>query len=949
MAPKPGNAFAQQKELLRQKDLEIQPREEDSPSTPMTTMSMFIGPDLPQVEHEEPAELKTPTNFDPLHKPITGRGILGKRSFTDPLGATTAAHSTGIEGPSSFGKQSSGLGYIKSRFTGKIKKSKIPEQPSQPFTTWAPSEYPSNSNSSAAMSYVRRAEAAPEAAHTMRESFPSQPRLSHFSTTTTQSIATRQSQYASGLKNDAMILGNMSMSPTRFGSYAVAGYPAVVGVSHPSIVSMVGSILEASPSNLGTTANPCNYLDSSTQPETYDTPYTAPLPPPPGDEFIEQSPFHQKLPFYLQLQPYEQINQTSFEPQPFSPCQGDIFNTRTWEQMHAQHPSTMPQFSPMNPRHLYQDDSNRQTTRARTSNDADKLNELQKASIETSLYNANASDTKSENGREAFGALEDVEHATPMTLRRSVSNQELRYASHRIESPDRTPVAEKESKSSAHSAKLSHAISPTASVFRPAVHETSTKMTPLILKPDRYDSERPKKSELAQDLSQDVSGNISRSQEVSAPCYNGESSQTSEAKANESSSAPCYNGESRQASEAKRKESSSAQSFGDFTTRGGYPPTPQHPNYQVRSNFEEQMTQQFNVVHHHMDADKHSLRRCIEDAKNYVADKSSSQVDEKFMNQFRQMCIQNNGFRQYLERIEQQTSNLRPGIATDVLPGVSVEMASRFAAHENRYREEFRRMNKNLLTLNENVYAIQRNVNDQMAQMNRKIDLLLEAQGIDISSGGQHARQDRGVMVQKLRKEAQRRQDDVMNPAAMAVEDEEISNATAAVVSGTSSPVNQTYASPTKNRTRPLPTKVPIMTAALTSTPPHVPQLPQSQFTSLATVTITDSSVPSPSAVSNARRIRKGHTGERGVVGKENRRAGIVAKGLANTTHIQGPESHVHPALRYQEGIEKLAGGKGKQQVAEKKTEEDRNEVLWRRPSDNGEIGGRWYKAAMQQ
>jgi hypothetical protein len=88
---------------------------------------------------------------------------------------------------------------------------------------------------------------------------------------------------------------------------------------------------------------------------------------------------------------------------------------------------------------------------------------------------------------------------------------------------------------------------------------------------------------------------------------------------------------------------------------------------------------------------------------------------------------------------------------------------------------------------------------------------------------------------------------------------------------------------------------------------------------------------------------------EQGDAGKESRRAGIVAKGLAHTTPIHDHGNHVHPALRYQEGIERLAGGKDKQQVVEKMTHDDTNEVLWRRPSDNGEIGGRWYKAAMEQ
>ena len=79
---------------------------------------------------------------------------------------------------------------------------------------------------------------------------------------------------------------------------------------------------------------------------------------------------------------------------------------------------------------------------------------------------------------------------------------------------------------------------------------------------------------------------------------------------------------------------------------------------------------------------------------------------------------------------------------------------------------------------------------------------------------------------------------------------------------------------------------------------------------------------------------------------KENKRIGNVAEDLGNVMPIKGPESHVHPALRYQEGIKSLAGSKENEKASEK---EDDNEVLWRRPSGDGEIGARWYKAAMQQ
>jgi hypothetical protein len=79
---------------------------------------------------------------------------------------------------------------------------------------------------------------------------------------------------------------------------------------------------------------------------------------------------------------------------------------------------------------------------------------------------------------------------------------------------------------------------------------------------------------------------------------------------------------------------------------------------------------------------------------------------------------------------------------------------------------------------------------------------------------------------------------------------------------------------------------------------------------------------------------------------KENKRRGNVAKDLGDRMPNQGPESHVHRASRCQEGIEGPAGSKENEKASKKRNDSD---VLWRRPSGNGEIGSRWYSAAMQQ
>lgn len=76
---------------------------------------------------------------------------------------------------------------------------------------------------------------------------------------------------------------------------------------------------------------------------------------------------------------------------------------------------------------------------------------------------------------------------------------------------------------------------------------------------------------------------------------------------------------------------------------------------------------------------------------------------------------------------------------------------------------------------------------------------------------------------------------------------------------------------------------------------------------------------------------------------KENTRAGVMgARGLDKQ------HGNVHPASKYQEGIEREKV-KEREMVMNKemhKEKGDDSEVLWRRPSGDGEIGGRWYKAA---
>jgi hypothetical protein len=180
------------------RELETQDSDGDTPSSPMTTMSMFIGPDFPPGEREGPAEIKTPTNTDRSQRISTARGKMGKRSFTDPISASTA-HPTITTEPSSLGKQSSGFGYIKSKLTGKSKRKDF-ESPAQSFTKLAPSEHTLDMPSTKTVPIIRRNDAMSKAIPTTCEKLPSQPLPSHASTATMQTVVTLQSDIPVSLK-----------------------------------------------------------------------------------------------------------------------------------------------------------------------------------------------------------------------------------------------------------------------------------------------------------------------------------------------------------------------------------------------------------------------------------------------------------------------------------------------------------------------------------------------------------------------------------------------------------------------------------------------------------------------------------------------------------------------------------------------------------------------------
>src|SRR5204863_8430872 len=75
-------------------------------------------------------------------KPATGRREVDQRAFADSLEVgPIAAHHAGTTELPSFGKQPSGLNYIKAKLTGKSKKNKDSESSSSSSTKPEPSEY----------------------------------------------------------------------------------------------------------------------------------------------------------------------------------------------------------------------------------------------------------------------------------------------------------------------------------------------------------------------------------------------------------------------------------------------------------------------------------------------------------------------------------------------------------------------------------------------------------------------------------------------------------------------------------------------------------------------------------------------------------------------------------------------------------------------------------------
>ena len=928
MPLKPGNAFAQQKEIQRQKELEEASNHDDQPGTPMTTMSMYTGPvSFESSSDEREKDLTSHASPQLLYHDHL-KTITGKRSFTDPVSSTlTAASQT--SNLSTGTKQHSGFSYLKSKFGGKNKKTRDGTAPAQIGTPNDDSqEQRQLPGDRKLVSTKNSIYFTPEQTPTAPRSTPSATTNPHLSKSTTQTVATPRSQYTTLSGNDGMILGNMALNPTQTGDYPVSGSPAMVN-AHQSIMSMAGSIVNCTPRSSANLLIQQDELIKAAQSSTDESSYLAPLPLAPDEPTKQQQNDLQKE------------DQQLLPPHHYTPP-----GVGTWEQLHATNPGTMPQFSPINYQIEYDDG---QSFEPRYTHSTDgSADTPRQASFALSSHHADSSNVQSEDHlvaaeTEYDGSQGAVSRLAEKALRRTASDYDLTYTTYPSDLVISTPKA----------TRIGYAVPLDASV----PHSQPAKQTTSAAK---HLSQLGKISNPVATFTQDAR---SANMKTALRFTHGQAS--------------------------KRGKFMQSNRGHGMPTRGGYSPTPPHPGYQARSNIEEQMTHQFNLVHHHLESDKHTIRRWLEDTKNHLADKLASHVPAGFLTQFNQLCLRSNALGQYLDRIQHHTSLLAPEIASKLTPAVKAEVENQIRAHDKGMREEFRVIENTVLTLNDNVNALQRNMSNHNKILDRKLDLLLREAGVEfVGLAGTIPTPEQMQAIQKKRreeaKESMRREDDRLNPAMMfekerklaaehrnrqldpaatfakeaaatavnredarldpvaQMEREKRAAATAAaarkpIAFGTAPPI-----SPTKTRKpTPLPSasKAPVMAAHLTSTPPHVPQMPATRTISPSrtaegrVVTIRDPTIPSPRAVCNAKRVGHGHK-----------------RTYKTKVEAQGEKGELHPSLRYNQGIESIAKAEEEKKEAEEQKKDDNsdNEVLWRKPS-GVEIGDRWYKAAVSK
>ena len=295
MPSKFGNAFAQQKEFecrrLGQTTMASSSNPDDVPPTPMTTMDMFIQPELGHPKQPDSAPA-TKLNESP-NKTKKGNRLKGFFVKTPQMSGIPTQHQTRIhdaqqapEAPRFSETSAAAAGSIqvpsqfRRRTSTKSNKRRpnpsmyLPQQPSTPA-------YRSASATTHSYPHASQAENWPPRSSRGNSSIPP---------LSTQSFATNPSQY--GIvrlsRNDAMILSDTATAPTRFGNYASIGRPTYI--HPPSMMSMNAQIAMASPitganHNSGTYPSECTQSDqleflpaTKFQPPPEKT--RAPVPPP---------------------------------------------------------------------------------------------------------------------------------------------------------------------------------------------------------------------------------------------------------------------------------------------------------------------------------------------------------------------------------------------------------------------------------------------------------------------------------------------------------------------------------------------------------------------------------------------------------------------------------------------------------------------------------------------
>ena len=362
MYPKPGNAFAQQKALERQRKAQeenLTTSKNDSPSksssgetstseeSTMTTFAQFTG-DLPELPSLEVPKGKSPSKSSPH-----------KRSVTDP-GKYSYSHQSALPEPLFYAKPKNSFF---SKFTSKSKSNTKEDSQNPPTPLQKEQEVRETEESELTINAVqdnerteetmKRARSSSRASQTSTASTNSNPKADPVQTihkshdtrfafgpatpSSQQTVTTPMNKYFKPRSPpDGIILGAAGVNPTRDGKFARTKHTQVVEQTRiPSISASVISAPSLTSPTLWVGPDGRIYSGPLLQPLTYQ-------PPVPFDkkstEDQQQGP---RSPLFSGFS-----NGSSGESETnFSPITYTITSTGAWEQMQLHYPDTMPRFS----------------------------------------------------------------------------------------------------------------------------------------------------------------------------------------------------------------------------------------------------------------------------------------------------------------------------------------------------------------------------------------------------------------------------------------------------------------------------------------------------------------------------------------------------------------------------------------------------------------------------